>query len=284
MTGAPISQGSWYKAPASDLYITKPGSSLAAYGRECEYGACSGWSYIFYQKQDLSIQGAGLEPGGTWQTLGASTGVGANGFDSAPPAMNSTPIASALSRGDPAANGTRDINIFYLTANGGALEQIVYERNTGATGYGVQTLPRNGLGAQTAIAAFAMGKNETSQTESPLVMQVLTADPEAQGDSESGGGGGVQLTYFKDDRWTAADGAVDSLAACVTGERASMVASQNRKVYCVVDDDSSSSGVAIREFTWKGDAEGDAATYVNYSETTAALPIAAEGDEKKANS
>ena len=245
----------WFEAPASDLYAVSAGSSLVSYGRECLDAPCPQWSYPFWQEGD-AVRGAGLEPGGQWESLGPRLGASSGGFDSngaTPPSGNSS-MAIALSRTDPN-NGTRSLSVFYRTEPG-ALGQIIYDRSTAETPYRGYSLPREGLGPRAAIVALPTGTNDTDPSAEPLGFQVLTADPDADGDR-------VQLTYYRDGEWTAAEGEVSELADCA--DRAVMTAIRAGRVYCVVvsgNDDDRTAGIV--EFAWEGDPEGDVSSYTNY--------------------
>lgn len=241
----------WYEAPASDLYVASAGSSLISYGRECLDAPCPQWSYLFWQEDD-AVEGAGLEPGGQWETLGPSLGASSGGFDSnsvTPPGANAS-LALTMQRATAGDGGFRSISMFY-PADSGVLGQIIFERNTETGPYKGYALPREDLGASTGVAAFTTGTNDTNSTAEPLGFQVLTADPDADN--------GVQLTYYRDDEWTVAE-EVAELADCQP--LATMAATRARRVYCVVktDDDTAE----IVEFAWNGDPEADASTYTSY--------------------
>ena len=248
----------WYEAPASDLYAASTGSSIASYGRECLDAPCPQWSYLFWQEGD-AVRGAGLMPGGQWESLGPRLGASSGGFDSngmTPPSAN-TSMAIALSRTDPN-NGTRSLSVFYRTEPG-TLGQLLYDRSTAETSYRGFSLPREDLGPNTAIVALPTGTNNTELASvEPLGFQVLTADPDA-----NGGAGSVQLTYYRDDEWTAAEGEVSALSDCA--DRAVMAANRDGRIFCVVvsgDGDDRTAGIV--EFAWEGEPEGDVSTYTNY--------------------
>ena len=245
----------WYEAPASDLYSTSPGSSIVSYGRECLDAPCPQWSYLFWQESD-AVRGAGLEPGGQWESLGPSLGASSGGFNSngvTPPADN-TSMAIALARADPTEPGLRSLSIFYRTESG-TLGQIINDRGRADTPYRGYTLPRENLGPNTAIIALPTGTNDTERTGAePLGFQVLTADPDA---------GGVQLTYYRDGEWTAAGGEVSSLSDCA--DRASMSAIRGGRVYCVVGvGDGDDRQGSIVEYAWESAPEDDVGSYTKY--------------------
>lgn len=237
--------------------MASAGSPLASYGRECGDAPCPQWSYLFYQ-QDEKFEGAGLDPGGQWEVLGPSLGASSGGFDSnsvTPPGANTSSLALTMQRADAGAGGFRSLSLFYA-AGSGVLAQIIYERNTPAGPYRGYALPREDLGARTAVAAFTTGTNDTqsgNSTAEPLGFQVLTADPDA-------GDRSVQLTYYRDDAWTAADQPVSELADCAP--LATMAATRARRVYCVVRGDGDTAGIV--EFAWNASPEADAQTYTSY--------------------
>ncbi|KXJ88908.1 hypothetical protein Micbo1qcDRAFT_197195 [Microdochium bolleyi] len=239
----------WYKAPASDLYTAKPGSSLVSYGKECLDQSCPTWSYLVWQRNDNSLQTAGLEPGKQW----AASGMAGPGFSS--PAANTT-MAMAIGMAQPTTgekNATefRSLSIFYRE-DSGVLAQLIWDRRNPQGGFTGTNLPR-GVGPRTAIAGFSTGNNDTDTSYLPLGFNVFTADPDADRDE-------VLLTYFKNGSWTSAS-AVDVMASC--GSLASMVANQGRRVYCVARQNNDDKKVEIREFRWRGDP-ADTGSYRDY--------------------
>ena len=202
------------------------------------------------------MRGAGLEPGGQWESLGPRLGASSGGFDSngvTPPSDN-TSMAIALSRANTSDAGLRSLSIFYRTESG-TLGQIIYDRDRADTPYRGYTLPRENLGPNTAIVALPSGTNDTERSGAePLGFQVLTADPDA---------GGVQLTYYRDDEWTAAGGEVSSLSDCAP--LASMAAIRGGRVYCVVEvGDGDDRQGSIVEYAWESDPADDVGSYTKY--------------------
>jgi hypothetical protein len=242
----------WITANVADRYVIKPGSSIVSYGRECILDECPQWSYLFWQKQDDSILGAGLAADKSeWQTLGPGTGLGSNGFEQITPATSNTQLSLALVRANPKEDGLRTLSIWYRTEIG-QLGQIIYDRRNHSTPYSSSPLPREDLGANTAIAGFTTGRNDTDQSVDPLGFQVLTADPDAKN--------GVQLTYFRDGEWTAGE-EVSELKDC--DAKGVMVVNQGRRIYCLVEGENGS--VGITEWEWAGDPQGDVSTYTSYN-------------------
>ncbi|KAI1139288.1 hypothetical protein F5Y05DRAFT_403832 [Hypoxylon sp. FL0543] len=237
-TQSAIPAANWVDSAAGNNYISTAGSSLASYGKQCDL--CNQYTYLYWQTSN-GIREADFQNASTgWYSDNNVIQV-----DIASPSVNSSMVQAHVAAAT--TDGHRSMNIFYRSTTG-ALSQII----NGDGRYVGHELGRD-VGAQTTIAAFSTGFNETSQGWSePLGFQVLTIDPAANN--------GVQLTYYKGDSWTAATNQVQDLSDCTALE--TMVANHARRIYCLVS--VNGNGVEIVEYAWQGNPD-DPSTYSNYN-------------------
>ncbi|KAH6873949.1 hypothetical protein B0T10DRAFT_499531 [Thelonectria olida] len=234
-TDSASSAQDWISPFAPEVFTASNGSSIASYGRQSYASIRS--SYMFFQTETDGVRGGFL-----WGRN--DQGYSSMLFPKAAKPSEKTHLAVV---GIPAINTTsRSLSIFYHSS-AGVLAQLLYNGN-GV--YSSQPLPR-GLGARSAIAAFGTGFNGTDSTGSDDVgYQVLSVDPDADT--------GVLSTYYRLGRWVAGE-EVTALSDCAS--RATMIATADRRVYCVVD---GKNGTEIGEWKWTGDAAGSTDQYSKY--------------------
>lgn len=226
-----------------DRYSGLPGSALASYGHQCDQ--CTPWTYFFWQGAEGAVHGA-------WRTTDSEDGWGDITFTQGvtKPVANTSLAVTNVPSTDAA---RRSVAVFYQ-ASSGVLTQIAFD---GEEGYKATALPRGDLGERASIVAFATGWNESDANTDlePVGFQVLSVNRD-----DSGAGGSVQLTYYKDGSWTAGDD-VAELADCAT--HASLAANLGRRVYCVVDGDGDAPQIV--EWSWAATPTGNLADYTNYN-------------------
>ncbi|KAI8625134.1 hypothetical protein F5Y19DRAFT_451034 [Xylariaceae sp. FL1651] len=218
----------WKSVAAASSFNSLPGSSLAAYGKQCAY--CNQYTYFYWQ----GAQGIfSAEDDGSGFNNAAVVDV-----TTAPSANTSFALAhSGTLTGDQNAILRRSINLFYRSMT----SQLTQLRI--GNGMNVPHYVGRDIGPLTNFAAFSTGFNESnSDNPTPLGFQVLSIDPD--------GNDGVQLTYLKGNDWTAATDEVTDLADCQA--KATMAANIARRLYCLVDS-GGNAGVQIMEWAWQGD-------------------------------
>ncbi|KAI0434540.1 hypothetical protein F5Y09DRAFT_295788, partial [Xylaria sp. FL1042] len=234
------------KAPAKNWksvnpvsgFNSMPGSSLAAYGKQCDF--CNQYAYFFWQSQQ-----------GLYMAENDGDGIkGADLIDIDESPSTNTSMALTYSgtlQGDSGAILRRSINLFYRSKTSGLTQLRI------GNGMNVPNYVGRDIGPLTNLATFSTGFNESeSDNPNPLGFQVLSIDPDAND--------GVQLTYLKDSEWTTSDDAVDDLADCQA--KAMMTANTARRLYCLVDS-GGDAGLQIIEWAWQGDPS-DTSTYLNW--------------------
>ncbi|KAJ8107472.1 hypothetical protein ONZ43_g6723 [Nemania bipapillata] len=229
----------WTDVEAASGFNSLPGSSLVAYGKQCEF--CNQYAYFFWQGQQglfmAQISGDAIQD--------------ANLIDvSVEPSTNSSLALtySGTLNGDSAAILRRSINIFYRSTTSGLTQLRI------GNGMNVPSYVGRDIGPRTSFAAFSTGFNESDADENPtpLGFQVLSIDPDVDD--------GVQLTYLKDGDWTAVTDEVEDLASCKA--KATIAVNTGRRLYCLVDSDDGA-GVEIIEWAWQGDPS-DTDTYLDW--------------------
>lgn len=232
----------WDSVDTVSGFNSMPGSSLAAYGKQCNY--CNQYSYFFWQREQ------GLY-------IAEKSGDEFNDADlidiTEEPSAN-TSIALTYSgtfNGDGSAILRRSLNLFYRSTTSGLTQLRI-----GNGAFTPQYVGRD-IGPQTNFAAFSTGWNESdSDNPTPLGFQVLSIDPD---DDD-----GVQLTYMKDSEWDVIGDPIDALSDCVA--HAMMAVNTGRRLYCLVDSDDA--GVDIMEYAWQGDPS-DTSTYADWKKVGA---------------
>ncbi|KAI0835893.1 hypothetical protein F5Y06DRAFT_274696 [Hypoxylon sp. FL0890] len=239
-TQSTIPAANWVDSAAGNSYISTAGSPLASYGKQCDL--CNQYTYLYWQTS-TGIREASYQNSSTgWYS---DNNVIQTEAGMSPPSENSSMVQAYVAAAT--TDGHRSMNIFYRSTTS-ALSQIV----NGDGRYVGHELGRD-IGAQTTIAAFSTGFNETSAGWSePLGFQVLTMDPAANN--------GVQLTYYKGGNWTVTNDQVQDLSDCTA--LGTMVANHARRVYCLVS--GSGNSTEIVEYAWQGNPD-DTSTYSNYS-------------------
>ncbi|KAK6953305.1 hypothetical protein Daesc_005607 [Daldinia eschscholtzii] len=236
-TQSSIPTANWVDSKAGNSYISTAGSALVSYGKQCEL--CNQYTYLYWQTADGIREASYQNDSSGWYSNPNVIQV-----DIAAPAENASLVQAHVAAAT--VYGHRSMNLFYRSITS-ALSQIV----NGDGRYVGHYLGRD-IGPSTTIAAFSTGFNETIKNwPQPLGFQVLTMDPTADD--------GVQLTYYKGDKWTKVDQEVNDLSDC--RDRRTMVANHARRIYCLVgkkDDE-----VKIVEYEWRGDPS-DTSTYSNY--------------------
>ncbi|KAI0532670.1 hypothetical protein GGR58DRAFT_159693 [Xylaria digitata] len=228
----------WQPVDAVSEFNTMPGSSLVAYGKQCDY--CNQYAYVFWQGES-----------GLYMAENSGDGIKEADLidiDTAPSTNTSLALAhSATLSGDSSAVLRRSINIFYRSKTSGLTQLRI------GNGMNVPNYVGRDIGLQTNFAAFSTGFNESdSDNPTPLGFQVLSIDPE--------GDDGVQLSYMKDGEWATATSQIKDLADCQA--KAMMAANTGRRLYCLVDS-GDDVGVEIIEWAWQGDPS-DTTSYMNW--------------------
>jgi hypothetical protein len=242
-TTSAVPSANWKPVAAASGFNSLPGSSLAAYGKQCEW--CNQYTYFYWQG-----------PQGIFSAMDSGNGFNTAetvDVDTAPSTNTSMALAhSGTLTGDGGAILRRSINLFYRSTTSGLTQLRI--------GNGM-TVPRyvgRDIGPRTNFAAFSTGFNESdSDNPTPLGFQVLSIDPDAND--------GVQLTYMKDAAWKAATDEVADLADCQA--KATMAVNTGRRLYCLVDS-RKDAGVKILEWAWQGDPS-DTDTYLNWEKVGA---------------
>ncbi|KAI1117214.1 hypothetical protein F5Y14DRAFT_403563 [Nemania sp. NC0429] len=228
----------WQPLGAAGGLNSLSGSSLVSYGKQCEF--CNQFAYFFWQEQ----QGIYMAQ------LSGSSVTGANLIDVQVEPSANTSMALTYSgtlNGDSGAILRRSINLFYRSTTSGLTQLRI------GNGMNVPSYVGRDIGPRTQLAAFTTGFNESrSNNPTPLGFQVLSIDPDVDD--------GVQLTYLKDGKWTAATDEVKDLADCRA--KATISVNTGRRLYCLakpVD----GAGVEIVEWAWRGDPS-DTDTYTDW--------------------
>ncbi|KAI1126065.1 hypothetical protein F5Y10DRAFT_245786 [Nemania abortiva] len=233
----------WSSVDATSGFNSLPGSSLASYGKQCEF--CNQYAYFFWQGQQ----------GMYMAQVSGDTITNADLIDVSIAPSTNTSIAITFSgtlTGDGQAILRRSINLFYRSTTSGLVQLRI------GNGQNVPSYVGRDIGPQTNFAVFSTGFNESdSDNPNPLGFQVLSIDPDVDD--------GIQSTYLKDGQWTAATDAVDDLADCQA--KAMMAANTGRRLYCLVDS-GGDAGVEIIEWAWQGDPS-DTDTYMDWEKVGA---------------
>ncbi|KAI1330134.1 hypothetical protein F5Y16DRAFT_46864 [Xylariaceae sp. FL0255] len=228
----------WESLGLSDAFSASDGFALASYGKQC--ANCNQYNYVFWQESDglyvCDNVGGFIDPGVV--------------IDNTDPADN-TSLAMSFSgtfTDDSDAILRRSLNLFFR-ASGGALTQL-------RMGNGQNTTFDTGrsIGANTNMAVFSTGWNESdpSTNPTPLTLQVLTIDPDANN--------AVQLTYLTESTWTPVADEVTNLADCAP--KAMMAANSGQRLYCL---QSADSGIEIMEYSWGGNLT-DTITFLSWEQ------------------
>ncbi|KAF2969332.1 hypothetical protein GQX73_g4199 [Xylaria multiplex] len=229
----------WEAVDAVGGFTTMPGSSLVAYGKQCDY--CNQYAYLFWQGESglymAENSGGGIKEADLID------------IDTTPSTNTSLALAhSGTLNGDSSAVLRRSINIFYRSKTSGLTQLRI------GNGKNVPNYVGRDIGPQTSFAAFSTGFNESdSDNPTPLGFQVLSIDPE--------GDDGVQLSYMKDGEWATATSQIKDLEDCQ--EKAMIAANTGRRLYCLVNSDDDDAGVEIIEWAWQGDPS-DTTSYLNW--------------------
>lgn len=231
----------WESVDATSGFNSIPGSSFAAYGKQCAF--CNQYAYLFWEGEQ-----------GLFMIENTGDGIGsANLIEVNMEPSTNTSISLAHSptlTGDGNAIKRRSLNLFYRSKTSGLTQLRI-----GNGMFTPQYVGRD-IGPRTNFAAFATGFNESgSDNPTPLGFQVLSIDPDADD--------GVQLTYLKGADWTTADDGIEELADCQA--KATMAVNTGRRLYCLVesDDHDHDAGVEIVEWAWQGDPS-DTSSYSNW--------------------
>ncbi|KAI0810519.1 hypothetical protein GGR55DRAFT_112050 [Xylaria sp. FL0064] len=229
----------WNSVNAVSGFNSMPGSSLAAYGKQCDF--CNQYAYFFWQGQQ-----------GLYMAENDGDGIkGGNLIDIEASPSTNTSMALTYSgtlQGDSDAVLRRSINLFYRSKTSSLTQLRI------GNSMNIPNEVGRDIGPLTNLAAFSTGFNESeSDNPNPLGFQVLSIDPDAND--------GVQLTYLKDSAWATSDDVVDDLADCQA--KAMMTANTARRLYCLVDS-GGDTGLEIIEWTWQGDPS-DTNTYLNWA-------------------
>lgn len=228
----------WRSLDAASGFNSLSGSSLVSYGKQCDF--CNQYAYFFWQGQQgiymAQLSGDGISD--------------ANLIDVQVEPSANTSIALTYSgtlNGDSAAILRRSINLFYRSTTSGLTQLRI------GNGMNIPSYIGRDIGPHTNFAAFSTGFNESdSDNPIPLGFQVLSIDPDVDD--------GIQLTYLKDSKWTAATDEVKDLADCRA--KATMAVNTGRRLYCLVDL-ADGDGVEIIEWAWQGDPS-DTDTYMDW--------------------
>ena len=190
--------------------------------------------YLFFQDDDGAVMSGHLK--GT-----NAQGWTSEDYPEAPIGSSGTAMAVAsLPADDEDSKGWR---VYYRNGDGKLMELGTRSN----TRYDTIDVDR-GLGSGDALAAFSTGTNNENVD---LGIHVLSTG--------KGADDGVLLTYYHEGEWNNAKTVYD-LGECTS--RASMTATFNARVYCVVDGDD---GVEIKEWRWRGDPD-DTTSFTSYTE------------------
>ncbi|KAK5627181.1 hypothetical protein RRF57_002896 [Xylaria bambusicola] len=233
-----VPTNNWKSVDTVSGFNSMPGSSLAAYGKQCEF--CNQYAYFFWQRE----QGLYMA-----ENSGDSF-TNANLIDITEKPSTNTSISLTYSgtlTGDKDAILRRSLNLFYRSTTSGLTQLRI-----GNSAFLPRYVGRD-IGPRTNFAAFSTGFNESdSENPNPLGFQVLSIDPDVDD--------GVQLTYMKDSQWETSSDPVEDLEDCQ--EYATMAVNTGRRLYCLVDADDGD-GVDIMEWAWQGDPS-DTSTYLSW--------------------
>ncbi|KAI0024068.1 hypothetical protein F4780DRAFT_689977 [Xylariomycetidae sp. FL0641] len=243
-TTSEIPNGGWQTAEGVNNYASIAGGALASYSKTCSF--CNQYTYVYWQTaQGMQVA---TDEGAGWTSSQLID------ITQQPATNTSMAQANSWSLGEDDAVEHRSMNVFYRSTTSGLVKM-----QNGNGMFSSEYLGRD-IGADTSIAAFSTGYNETgSEFPSPLGFQIYTVDPDEDN--------GVQLTYYKGSSWTAADDPVSSLSDCA--KYATITANLGRRIYCVVD---GSDGLQIMEYEWKGDPS-DTSTYSGWGKVGAVSTI-----------
>ncbi|KAI1813986.1 hypothetical protein GGS20DRAFT_444458 [Poronia punctata] len=223
----------WENLGSVNQFYSNPGSTVTAYDLQCD--VCIKETHIFWQDVSGLYQS---EKGKPPQRIDMDVQLAEN-----------TSIAltySPTNNLDDQSVTRRSLDLFFRSSEEDLVHLLMSNGSNMTRNVGRK------VGAQTNIAAFSTGFNESKPEENPtpVGIQVLTIDP--------GTDDGVQLSYLRDNEWTVVSSEVTDLADC--RERATMTVNRAQRLYCLVETDGD---LGIVEFRWQGDLN-DPDTYLRW--------------------